>query len=88
MTHEDRAWKLYCEETRDSPAAVDFPMQVPKDYWKDLMERTQIHAWLLEHKASGERELEFYRPHSPPLTSADKEAGWTAIPLGVINAQG
>lgn len=35
----EKAWQMYCEETKGSPAAVDFPSQVPKAYWEDLMNR-------------------------------------------------
>ncbi len=46
MTHDEmireKAWAMYCEETKDSPAAVDFPNQVPRAYWEELLIRAAI----------------------------------------------
>ena len=38
----EKAWAMYCEETKDSPAAVDFPNQVPRAYWEELLIRAAI----------------------------------------------
>ena len=66
MTHDElireKAWEMYCEETKDSPAAADFPNQVPRVYWENLLIRAatsviaparaalvaEIVAWLRE----------------------------------------
>lgn len=36
---QKKAWELYCNETKGSPAAVDFWHQVPKAYQEDLLKR-------------------------------------------------